>query len=184
MAAYYFLKERKSMLLSVLIIAGIIVSDRLVKYWAMTVLAPAVELEGIRGVFHFYYVENTGAAFSILREHTWILIVITAFVVAAGIYVLFFKKLNLPYQICIASIVGGGLGNLIDRIFYGYVVDMFMFDFVEFAIFNVADIFITLGGIAIIVVLLFFDNKTPLLKRKNNSAEIADESTDDTTEDN
>ena len=184
MAAYYFLKERKSMLLSVIIIAGIIILDRLVKYWAMAVLAPAVEIEGIRGIFHFYYVENTGAAFSILREHTWILIIITALVVVAGIYVLFFKKLSLPYQICIAAIVGGGIGNLIDRIFYGYVVDMFMFDFVEFAIFNVADIFITLGGIAVIVVLLFFDNENPLFKRKINSAETVHESTDDTTEDN
>ena len=172
------------MLLSVIIIAGIVLLDRLVKYWAMTVLAPAVELEGIRGIFHFYYVENTGAAFSILREHTWILIIITALVVCVGVYVLFCKKLSVPYQICIAAIVGGGIGNLIDRIFYGYVVDMFMFDFVEFAIFNVADIFITLGGIAIIVVLLFFDNDNPLFKRKNKSSEIVNESSIDATEDN
>lgn len=172
------------MLLSVIIMAGIVVLDRLVKYWAMTVLAPAIELEGIKGIFHFYYVENTGAAFSILREHTWILIVITALVVVAGVYILFFKKLSIPYQICIAAIVGGGIGNLIDRIFYGYVVDMFMFDFVEFAIFNVADIFITLGGIAIIVVLLFFDNENPLFKRKTESTEIIDELTSDATEDN
>ena len=172
------------MLLSVIIMAGIVVLDRLVKYWAMTVLAPAVEIEGIRGIFHFYYVENTGAAFSILREHTWILIVITAVVVAAGLYILFFKKISLPYQICIAAIVGGGIGNLIDRIFYGYVVDMFMFDFVEFAIFNVADIFITLGGIAILVVLLFFDKENPLLKRKSEVAETINESSIDATNDN
>lgn len=172
------------MLLSVIIMAGIVVLDRLVKYWAMTVLAPAVEIEGIRGIFHFYYVENTGAAFSILREHTWILIVITAVVVAAGLYILFFKKISLPYQICIAAIVGGGIGNLIDRIFYGYVVDMFMFDFVEFAIFNVADIFITLGGIAILVVLLFFDKENPLFKRKSEVAETINESSIDATNDN
>ena len=172
------------MLLSVIIMAGIVVLDRLVKYWAMTVLAPAVELNGIKGVFHFYYVENTGAAFSILREHTWILIVITALVVAAGLYVLFSKKLSIPYQICIAAIVGGGIGNLIDRICYGYVVDMFMFDFVEFAIFNVADIFITLAGIAIIVVLLFFDRDNPLFKKENTSAEIVNESSIDATDDN
>lgn len=172
------------MLLSVMIMAGIVILDRLVKYWAMTALAPVSEIEGIHGIFHFYYVENTGAAFSILREHTWILIVITTLVVAAGLYVLFFKKLSLPYQICIAAIVGGGIGNLIDRIFYGYVVDMFMFDFVEFAIFNVADIFITLGGIALIVVLLFFDRENPLFKRKNQITEIVNEPSIDATEDN
>ena len=84
----------------------------------------------------------------------------------------------------LSLIAGGAIGNLIDRIFYGYVVDMFMFDFVDFAIFNVADIFITLGGIAIIVVLLFFDNDNPLFKRKNKSAEIVNESSIDATEDN
>ncbi len=173
------------MLLSIILIAAILVIDRLVKYWAMTVLAPAGEIAGINGIFHFYYVENTGAAFSILREHTWILIVITVLVVAAGIYVLFFKKLSLPYQICVAAIVGGGIGNLIDRLVYGYVVDMFMVDFVEFAIFNVADIFITLGGIALIVVILFFDKEHPLFAKKTvEDTENFDESTVDPSDDN
>jgi signal peptidase II len=105
-------------------------------------------------------------------------------VVAGGIYVLFFKKLSTPYQICISAIVGGGIGNLIDRIAYGYVVDMFMVDFVEFAIFNVADIFITLGGIALIVVLLFFDKEHPLFTKKKEITEISDESTADQSDDN
>ena len=168
------------MLLSVLIIVGIVIVDRLSKYWAMTVLAPVGEVAGIKGIFHFYYVENTGAAFSLLREHTWILIVITVLVVAAGIYLLFFKRLSLPYQICAAAIVGGGIGNLIDRLAYGYVVDMFMVDFMEFAIFNVADIFITLGGIALIVVMLFFDKEHPLFGKKQIIKEReSDESTTD-----
>lgn len=157
--------------------------DRLSKYWAMTVLAPVGEIAGIKGIFHFYYVENTGAAFSLLREHTWILIIVTAFVVAGGIYILFFKKLSVPYQICVASIVGGGIGNLIDRIAYGYVVDMFMVDFVEFAIFNVADIFITLAGIAMIVILLFFDKEHPLIVKKSLVTEKFDESTEDQPDD-
>jgi signal peptidase II len=172
------------MLLSIILIAGIVVLDRLSKYWAMTVLAPAGELAGIKGIFHFYYVENTGAAFSLLREHTWILIIITVLVVVGGIYVLFFKKLNMPYRICISAIVGGGIGNLIDRIAYGYVVDMFMVDFVEFAIFNVADIFITLGGIALIVVLLFFDKEHPLFTKKTETMEISDEFTEDQSDNN
>ncbi len=173
------------MLLSSILIIAIILLDRLVKYWAMTVVAPVGELAGIEGIFHFYYVENTGAAFSILREHTWILIVITALVVVFGLYVLFFKKLSLPYNICLAAIVGGGIGNLVDRIAYGYVVDMFMVDFVEFAIFNVADIFITLGGIALIVVILFFDKEHPLFSKKQiENTETSDELTLDPTDDN
>lgn len=172
------------MLLSILLIAGIVILDRLSKYWAMTVLAPAGEIAGIKGIFHFYYVENTGAAFSLLREHTWILIIITALVVAGGLYVLFFRKLSVPYQVCIAAIVGGGIGNLIDRIAYGYVVDMFMVDFVDFAIFNVADIFITLGGIALIVILLFFDKEHPLFSKKAVDMEISDEPTEDQSDDN
>jgi signal peptidase II len=172
------------MLLSIILIAGIVILDRLSKYWAMTVLAPVGEVAGIKGIFHFYYVENTGAAFSLLREHTWILIVITALVVAGGIYILFFKKLSTQYQICVAAIVGGGIGNLIDRIVYGYVVDMFMVDFVEFAIFNVADIFITLAGIALIIILLFFDKEHPLFPKKSLVAEKSDESTEDQSDNN
>ena len=72
---------------------------------------------------------------------------------------MFFKKLSTPYQICVAAIVGGGIGNLIDRIVYGYVVDMFMVDFVEFAIFNVADIFVCLGAGLLAVYFIFFDEK-------------------------
>ena len=172
------------MLLSILIMAGIVVLDRLSKYWAMTVLAPTGELAGIPGIFHFYYVENSGAAFSILRDHTWILIVISTLVVVGGIYVLVTRKRSIPYQVCIAAIVGGGIGNLIDRIAYGYVIDMFMVDFVEFAIFNVADIFITLGGIALIIVLLFFDKEHPLFTKKAIDTEIMDESTEDQSDDN
>ncbi len=148
------------MLLSIVLIAIIIVMDRLVKYWAMAILAPAVEIPGIQGLFHFYYVENSGAAFSILSKHTWILIVITCIVVLGALFLLFFTKTNLPIRLCLIGIIGGGIGNLIDRILYGYVIDMFKLDFMDFAVFNVADIFITVAGIAMVAILLFGKNNT------------------------
>lgn len=165
------------MFLSLFIIAVIVAADRLVKFWAASALQPVGEMAGIKGIFHFTYVENTGAAFSILENQKWILIAVAAVLVIIALYILIFKKLKLSYNICLVFIAAGGMGNLIDRILYGYVVDMFQFDFVRFAIFNVADIFITVGGILLIIVYLFFDKEKQfeknikLGKKKNENAE-------------
>ncbi len=163
------------MLISVIIMLAIILADRLVKYWALTALAPVGDMAGIKGIFHFFYVENEGAAFSIFSQQKWLLIILPSVIVLAALYVLFFKKLKWPYTVCLAFIAAGGVGNLIDRIVYGYVVDMFAFDFVNFAIFNVADIFITLGGIGLVVVMLFFDKDKELFEIGKKKEEVIEQ---------
>ncbi len=147
------------MIASVIIIVLIIVLDRIVKMWTVSVLSSVDTMPLIEDVFHFTYVENTGAAFSILRKHTWILILLTIVFCFALLYFVFFKKMSKWERITLAMVAAGGLANLYDRIIYGYVIDMFDFRLINFAVFNVADIFITCGGIAFMIIFLINDMK-------------------------
>ncbi len=118
-------------------------------------------VESIPGLFHLTRVHNTGAAFSALQGMRWLFVVIFLLLSAAIVYEYFCKRL--PFTTfdrwMIAAVYGGGLGNMIDRLRFGYVVDMIAVDFVNFAVFNVADCFITCGCIAMIAHLLFFNKK-------------------------
>ena len=117
----------------------------------------------IDGVFHITYTENTGAAFSMLSGKTVLLSVVTVVVVALLLYLLFADKIRGKFAcILVALIASGGTGNLIDRIFRGSVTDMFDFRLINFAIFNVADIFVTCG--AILFIIIFFVSKGEVLQ--------------------
>lgn len=118
-------------------------------------------VDAIPGLFHLTYVRNTGAAFSSFEGAQWLFALIFV-VLTVAIFYEYFKK-PLPFskfdRWMIAAIYGGGLANMIDRIRLGYVVDMIAVDFVDFAVFNVADSFITCGCIALAVSLVFFNKK-------------------------
>lgn len=111
----------------------------------------------IKHVLSLTYVENTGAAFSIFSRSTNALSVFTGIVIAAVLAFLFFYKKKLPtvFNICIPLILAGGLGNLIDRIVRGYVVDYIQFTFFTFPVFNFADMMITCSSFVLIIYLLF-----------------------------
>ncbi len=148
------------MLFSVLLVAGIVALDQLVKYWALTVVRAAGEIPLIDGVFYCVYTENRGAAFSILQGQRWFFIIATAVAVAALIWLL--KKKFVMGQwgrMAVLFIIGGALGNFIDRVRLGYVIDMFDFRLINFAVFNVADSFIVIGGIMGLIYFLFMDEK-------------------------
>lgn len=147
------------MLTSILVLLGILILDRIVKVWAIVALQPVGTIPVVENAFYFTYTENTGAAFSILRNHSWIIISITVLVSIALLYYVFFKNVKPSYKYPMLFVAAGGMGNLIDRILYGFVVDMFDFRLINFAIFNIADIFITVGGIWFIISYLFFNKK-------------------------
>ncbi len=154
--------------LLLLFMALVIVLDQVVKTIISTNLALGEVIPCLPGVFHFTSLRNTGAAFSILPGGRWLF----AFICVAGLAVtiLLIKKkiLTAPAELwCLAAIFGGGIGNLIDRVRLGYVVDMFEVEFMNFAVFNVADIFITCGAIVMFVYVLFFDRE----KEKPHDAE-------------
>ncbi len=113
----------------------------------------------IDGLFSLTYTQNTGAAFSSFEGARWLFVVIFAVFAAAIVWE--FSKKRWPFTTfdrwCIVAIFAGGLGNVIDRVRLGYVVDMIKTEFIDFPVFNVADCFITCGCIALMVSLLFFN---------------------------
>ena len=138
------------MLYWLLIIAATVVIDQVTKAFAVHLLAPDGSVDVISGVFRFTYVENRGAAFGMLSEHRWAFMVIsTLAIVALLIYLWKFRPESTLACLAISFIIGGGIGNMIDRIALGYVVDFL--DFCAFPnlwvwVFNVADAFVCVGG--------------------------------------
>jgi len=136
-------------------------ADQLTKLWTVSNIPLQGSVDALPGVFHLTYVQNTGAAWSSFEGMRWLFVAI--FVVFTVAVIWEFSKKRLPFTTferwCIAAIYAGGLGNVIDRVAYGYVVDMISVDFMDFPVFNVADCFITLGCIALLVHLIFFNRK-------------------------
>jgi signal peptidase II len=148
-------------------IAGLaILGDRLVKFWATEALRPVSSgqrpvFDLIPGVFRFLYIENTGASFGIFENQRIPLIAVSLAVSLYILYKLFFVPKQLPPwpKLSLALILGGAVGNLIDRALYGYVVDMLDVYCINFAVFNVADSCVVVGVIALGVWLLFFEGR-------------------------
>ena len=150
-----------SLLFYALFVGGIVAADQFTKYLTVANIALYEDIPFIPGLLQLTYVQNTGAAFSSFEGQQWLFALI--FLVFTGMIVWEFFRNTMKFTTfewwCIAAIYGGGLGNMIDRIRMGYVVDMIETTFMEFPVFNVADIFITCGCIAMMVSLVFF-NKT------------------------
>jgi signal peptidase II len=139
----------------ILILLGVIILDRVVKWLVYTNMDLGQTIPIIDNIFHITYIRNTGAAFSIMEGQSAFLIGLPILFIVAAIVFMFIRRKSLEPMLCVALcfICGGGLGNLIDRIAIGYVVDMF--DFRVFPVFNVADIFVCMGcGLLILYVLI------------------------------
>lgn len=148
-------------MLEVFIVAFVIVVDQLTKYLAATHLKPIGSVTLIKGVFHLTYTENRGAAFGILQNHRWLFI---TFAIIAGIIILYYlishADESLLLKVSLSLILGGAIGNLIDRIRLGYVVDMFHFTLIDYPVFNIADCAVVLGTVLLAYYLLFVSGKT------------------------
>ena len=143
--------------LYLLVSAGVAVLDQITKYLTVRFIPLYEHIEVLPGVVGLTYVRNTGAAFSSFEGMQWLFALI--FLVFTGALLWEYFKRRLPFtrfeRFCIAAIYGGGLGNMIDRLRLGYVVDMIETLFVDFPVFNGADCFITCGCIALLVHLVF-----------------------------
>ena len=129
--------------------AGIVAADQFTKYLTVANIALGQHIEWMPGFLGLTYVQNTGAAFSSFEGMQWLFaLIFIAFTIGV---VWEYRRPSLGFSRfewwCIAAVYGGGLGNMIDRIRLGYVVDMIRVDFINFPVFNVADIFITCGCI-------------------------------------
>ena len=114
----------------------------------------------IPDVLSFTYHENRGAAFGMLANSRWVFMITSTLAIAAiAVYLLFFKEQS-NLRICSLSLIaGGGIGNMIDRLTLGYVVDFIYFEPIDFPIFNFADICVTVGAALLILQVIFFDRK-------------------------
>ena len=140
------------------IILFIVAADQISKYITIQYLKPLKTVSLLKGVLSLTYVENRGAAFGILQNQRWFLIILPIIIVAALIiYLVTHRKESVLMRICLAIILGGAIGNLIDRVFLGYVVDMFQVTFIEFPVFNVADIAVVCGTFILAFQLFFMD---------------------------
>ena len=146
-------------LLMGLMAAGIVAADQLTKWLTVQHIAEGGFQSAINGVFHFTFLKNEGAAFSSFEGMQWLFALVFLLFTAGLIWE--FIKGSMGFTTferwCIAAVYGGGLGNMIDRIRLGYVVDMIETTFMEFPVFNVADCFITCGAIALAAHLILFN---------------------------
>lgn len=164
----------------VLVMSGLlIISDQLIKLWAMDTLQTGFDVNIIKDVLVLHYTENRGAAFGSFEGQKWILIGFTSILIISAIVYLLSTKRRSPYFLFpIGLIIAGGIGNLIDRIFKGYVVDYVYFKPIDFPVFNLADSCVVVGVILISIYIMFFYDKdykkTKLIN--NNTGGIEKES--------
>lgn len=158
--------------ISLLSIAALTVADQIIKYFVLLYLKPVGSVGAINGFLEWNYVENTGAAFGSFSGNTALLSIITAVIIIAGIAAIILKKINNKFLLVTATvIIAGGLGNLIDRIFRGYVVDFIKVLFIDFPVFNFADILVTCGSFMLIIYLIIDIYKDSRKKRKGDKLE-------------
>ena len=147
------------MLYAILVVL-LVAADQLVKILVRANIPMGASMPFLPGLVELTYVQNTGAAFSIFKDHTWLLTIISAVVAAAIAAALIKRVVAHPFGVITLSVVlAGAVGNLIDRALFGFVTDMFNLQFMHFDVFNVADICVVCGGIAFCVYFLFFYDK-------------------------
>ena len=158
-----------------IIAAAVIILDQYSKYIISTHMEMYESFNFIKYILNITYITNPGASFGILKDHRWIFMVLSsvALVMMAAVIVYLVKKNNyILLQVALAMMFGGGVGNMIDRVFRGEVVDFLEFAFVKFAVFNVADSFISIGSVLFCICI--FTSRASLfrdIKSKENSEE-------------
>ena len=147
-------------MLYALLAAALVLVDQVVKALVRANFSLGDRITLVPYVMDLTYVQNTGAAFSLLRSHTWLLAIISLAVSVALVLAIWRRVFTHPVGLVALSVVlGGAVGNLIDRVMLGSVTDMFMTTFITFPVFNVADICVVLGGIATVIYVIFFYDK-------------------------
>ncbi|HAN21530.1 MAG TPA: signal peptidase II [Clostridiales bacterium] len=139
----------------------IVTLDQLTKYLVTQYINIGEKVDFIPFFINLTHVENEGASFGMFAEHRWIFMLLSSVaIIGIIVFIIKYNKQHILLTISLSFILAGGIGNMIDRIFRYTVVDFFEFTFVEFAIFNVADMFITFGAIMLGVYVVFFEKKT------------------------
>ena len=170
------------MLLWILIVIGVITLDQVSKLLVLATLKGEGSLVIINKVLRFTYVENRGAAFGMLDDKRWVFLLLSTVGIAAMIVILFkFSKGDKLLSTALAFVIGGGIGNMIDRIFLGFVVDFidfYAFPSVWMWVFNVADAFVCVGA-GLMMLYIVLDTVKEIKAKKQASADAAGGERDD-----
>ena len=152
------MRKNKMPFVALLIAAVIVLADQLIKFFVLNELKPIGTVKVIDGVFNLTYVENRGVAFGIFQDMRWVFVAVTCILLFLIIFYMFRKrpKGRLCY-ICAGMIIGGGVGNLIDRLVHGYVVDYLAVSFFP-PVCNFADYCITIGVFILVIYIIFFSD--------------------------
>ncbi|MGN1458004.1 MAG: signal peptidase II [Acutalibacteraceae bacterium] len=147
------------MALVIILSAVIVIIDQIIKYFVLEFLAPVGSVTVIDNLFSLVYVENRGAAFGIFQNQVWIFALITVLMIAVFVYILVSGKIKGKlFTTSAILIIGGGIGNLIDRIFRGFVVDYLSVSFFP-PVCNFADYCITIGAVLFIISMFITSDK-------------------------
>ncbi len=144
------------------VIVGVVGVDQLTKWIAVSHLQVGQSVRWIRNVVHFTYVRNDGAAFGMFSNHRWVFMAFSSVaIIGLAVYLFRFCKMGMWVKVALAFVIGGGIGNMIDRITVGSVVDFIELPFLwlpildmYFPVFNVADSFVTVGVVILVVCLI------------------------------
>ena len=148
------------MILWLLLAAFIVLADQILKILVSSNMELFESFALVPYLFNITYVQNKGAAFSIFSNYTWVLAIISLiFSAVLLIYIIVKRPKHKLLMLSLIMIFAGALGNAIDRIFLGYVIDYIETAFIDFPIFNLADISITVGAALLIVYEIFFDRE-------------------------
>lgn len=152
--------------IALIIGALIAIIDQVIKLLVVNYLKPVGTVNVIGDVFKLTYVENRGVAFGMFQGMQWVFVIITVIMLAVVVYLMFKRRpKNKFFYVISALIIGGGIGNLIDRVFYGYVIDYLSLSFFP-PVCNFADYCITIGVFLFAIYLLFFSES---FKKKKGS---------------
>ena len=144
----------------------LIVADQAAKYWAVSKLKGTSGMTLITGVLELQYLENRGAAFGMMQNQRFFFLIITVVVLGIMVYLYSLTPVTrryLPLRLCMVFLAAGAAGNFIDRLLRGYVVDFFYFSLIDFPIFNVADIYVTVTFFVLVLLIFFYYKEEDLM---------------------
>lgn len=169
------------MILWTVIVLLSVLADRFSKMAVVAGMKLNQSFDVIPGIINFRFIRNSGAAWGMLSDNRWVFISFTVIaLIVMPVFLYKYRRLHVLFGISISLIIGGGIGNMIDRLFDGSVVDFIEFSFVSFPVFNVADACVTVGAVLLGVYIIFFDttffrsdshdkNKTVIDVKENDS---------------
>ena len=183
------MRKALSVIISLIVVAILVVIDQISKLWIVKNMVPYKdEKKVIDGVFSLRFIKNSGAAWGSFSGKTILLLVISIILIVAMLYVyknIIFENKYLELKICILFILGGAIGNMIDRIRLGFVIDFIEAKFINFPIFNFADICVTVCMFVVLALFLFKykdEDMDVMLARKKSDKKISEDSKEEPTE--